>query len=48
MMEKVLDKLPWRRLHEHPDIKDQIEAATAITAMDLATTECKVTGANER
>ena len=40
-MEKVLDKLPWRRLHEHPDIKDQIEAATAITAMDLATTECK-------
>ena len=41
-MEKALDKLPWRRLHEHPDIKDQIEGATAITAMDLATTECKV------
>jgi hypothetical protein len=41
-MEKVVEGLPWRRLHEHPDIKEQIDAASAITAMDLASIECKV------
>ena len=36
-MEKLLDDLPWsRRLHEHPEPKAQISAATAIASMDLS------------
>ena len=41
-MDKLLDDLPWsRRLHEHPEPKTQISAATAIASMDLAKVESK-------
>ena len=38
-LEKVVDDLPWRRLHEHPDIKRQIAGAAEIAAMDLTKVE---------
>ena len=38
-LEKVVDDLPWRRLHEHPDIKRQMAGAAEIAAMDLTKVE---------
>jgi len=43
-MEKVLEDLPWRRLHEHPELKDQVAAATTLSTLDLKNIDCKVMG----
>jgi len=40
-MEQVLLDLPWKRLHEHGELKQQINGADLISAMDVNTIDTK-------